>query len=105
MIDGHPTRPSCDGAIQALELVAAQAHVVAQDVKHFHHLTEDKDAMAILFHLGEELIKQHHFSAACNEALDLILSPRATSQNTLLRAGEHVGMIADFLEFHHDIEK
>ena len=30
------------GAVQALVLEAAQAHVVADDVQHAHHLAEDQ---------------------------------------------------------------
>ena len=37
--------PLCSGrgAIQSLVLVAAQAHVVTDDVQHPHHLAEDQD--------------------------------------------------------------
>jgi len=34
------------GAIQALVLESAQPHVVADDVQHSHHLTEDQHPAA-----------------------------------------------------------
>ena len=55
--------PRGRGAVQALVLEAAQAHVVTDDVQHAHHLAEDQHPAPAAAHSATP--PHHHHRILC----------------------------------------
>lgn len=59
-----------DHAVQPLVLISSQRHVIAEDIKHAHHLAEDEDSMTVLSQTSEQFVKKDHLSAAHDETFE-----------------------------------
>ena len=86
----------CDHAVQSLMRVIAQREVVAEDIEHAHHLTENENAMSILAKAGEQFIEQNHLPAVHDEALKLLVLRRVA----IFSAVEQVRVVGRLFQLH-----
>jgi hypothetical protein len=57
MVDSHASRSSGYGTVKTLKLITTELKIVAENVKHLHHLAKDEDSMIVSFQLGQQAIQ------------------------------------------------
>ena len=87
--------------IQSLMGVIPQGHIVAQDVQHAHHLTENEHSVTVVTKLLQELIEQHHLATAHHQTLKRFLS----IVRPIFCAIEKEWVVSRLLEFHRDVKQ
>src|SRR3978361_205347 len=105
MVDGDSTGAGSNSTIKSLISVTSVVHVISKDVKHLDHLTENQDTMAITLELGQKLIEKHHLTTARHESAQDLVAASICGDQSILSRREHEGMVAAFLQLHHDIEE